>query len=237
MYRKAEIIEEIDEGSVGYGVYIVTVISPYDDLIKTKPEYFHVALRVEIKIPVITHDLTDMIENIIHILGGLLQGSGVEESPCLVNVCSRFGEHITERIGIITCKEVEAVQAVTVLNGEKPDEVKVSHDTMCNAIEIGHYFRLQAIYAYGLGDTDNQTLQAERIVAKIRSKNITQIRQNDLYKLCRCKLFKNAQEFAEVVAVLEEYGYLKSETIPGANNNPKGCTITSVLCQMCSLTP
>lgn len=113
----------------------------------------------------------------------------------------------------------------TVLNGEKPDEVKVSHDTMCNAIEIGHYFRLQAIYAYGLGDTDNQTLQAERIVAKIRSKNITQIRQNDLYKLCRCKLFKNAQEFAEVIAVLEEYGYLKSETIPGANNNPKGCTM------------
>ena len=113
----------------------------------------------------------------------------------------------------------------TVLNGEKPDEVKVSHDTMCNAIEIGHYFRLQAIYAYGLGDTDNQTLQAEHIVTKIRSKNITQIRQNDLYKLCRCKLFKNAQEFAEVIAVLEEYGYLKSETIPGANNNPKGCTM------------
>ena len=113
----------------------------------------------------------------------------------------------------------------TMLNGEKPDEVKVSHDTMCNAIEIGHYFRLQAIYAYGLGDTDNQTLQAERIVAKIRSKNISQIRQNDLYKLCRCKLFKNAQEFAEVIAVLEEYGYLKSETISGANNNPKGCTM------------
>lgn len=111
----------------------------------------------------------------------------------------------------------------TMLNGEKPDEVKVSHDTMCNAIEIGHYFRLQAIYAYGLGDTDNQTLQAERIVAKIRSKNISKIRQNDLYKLCHCKLFKNAQEFAEVIAVLEEYGYLKSETIPGANNNPKGC--------------
>ena len=82
----------------------------------------------------------------------------------------------------------------TVLNGEKPDEVKVSHDTMCNAIEIGHYFRLQAIYAYGLGDTDNQTLQAERIVAKIRSKNITQIRQNDLYKLCRCKLILGGVE-------------------------------------------
>lgn len=113
----------------------------------------------------------------------------------------------------------------TVLNGEKPDEVKVSHDTMCNAIEIGHYFRLQAIYAYGLGDTDNQTLQAERILAKVRSKNISEIRQNDLYKLCRCKLFKNAQEFSEVIAVLEEYGYLRSETIPAAN----GCNRSGVM--------
>ena len=113
----------------------------------------------------------------------------------------------------------------TVLNGEKPDEVKVSHDTMRNAIEIGHYFRLQAIYAYGLGDTDSQTLQAERILAKVRSKNISEIRQNELYKLCRCKLFKNAQEFAEVIAVLEEYGYLKSEAVPAAN----GCNRSGVM--------
>lgn len=90
---------------------------------------------------------------------------------------------------------------------------------------IGHYFRLQAIYAYGLGDTDNQTLQAERILAKVRSKNISEIRQNDLYKLCRCKLFKNAQEFSEVIAVLEEYGYLRSETIPAAN----GCNRSGVM--------
>lgn len=121
------------------------------------------------------------------------------------------------------CGLLHCIKAV--LNGDKPDAVKVSFDTMCNAIEIGHYFRLQAIYAYGLGDTDNQTLQAERILAKLRSKNISQIKQNELYKLCRCKLFKNAQEFGEVVTLLEEYGYLRSEMIPGANNNPKSCTM------------
>lgn len=113
----------------------------------------------------------------------------------------------------------------TVLNSKKPDEVKISHDTMCNAIEIGHYFRLQAIYAYGLGDTDNQTIQAERIITKVKSKNISEIRQNDLYKLCRCKLFKNAQEFGEVIAVLEEYGYLRSENVPAAN----GCNRSGIL--------
>ena len=120
------------------------------------------------------------------------------------------------------CGILHCIKAV--LNGEKPDEVKVSHDTMCNAIEIGHYFRLQAIYAYGLGDADNQTIQAERILAKVRSKNISEIRQNDLYRICRCRLFKNAQEFSEVIAVLEEYGYLKSEIAPAQN----GCNRSGI---------
>lgn len=114
MNRKTEIIDEVHKGCICYSVNIVTVIFPYDNLIKTEPECFHVALGIEVEVPVITHNLTDMIENIIHILGGLLQGTGVEESTCLVYVCSRFGEHITERIGIVSCKEVEAVQAVIV---------------------------------------------------------------------------------------------------------------------------
>lgn len=114
MNRKTEIIEEVHKGCICYGVNIVTIISPYDYFIETEPECFHVAFGVEIKIPVITHNLTDMVENIIHILGGLLQGTGIEESSCLVNVCSRFGEHITERVGVVTCKEIEAVQTVIV---------------------------------------------------------------------------------------------------------------------------
>ena len=89
MYRKTEIIEEVHKGCICYGVNIVTVISPYDYLIKTEPECFHVALGIKVEVPVITHDLTDMIKNIIHILGGLLQGTGVEECSCLVNICSR----------------------------------------------------------------------------------------------------------------------------------------------------
>ena len=125
MNRKTEMIGEDYKGCIGYGVNIVTVISPYDYLIKTEPKRFHIALRVEIKIPVITHNLTDMIENIIHILGGLLQGTGIEESSCFVYVCSRFGEHITERIGIVSCKEVEAVQAVIV----KPFQYLTEHCT------------------------------------------------------------------------------------------------------------
>ena len=69
MNSKTEIIEEVHKGCICYGVNIVTVISPYDYLIKTEPECFHIALGIKVEVPVITHNLTDMIENIIHILG------------------------------------------------------------------------------------------------------------------------------------------------------------------------
>ncbi len=107
------------------------------------------------------------------------------------------------------------------LNGVNPVEIHVSVDTLCNAIEIGEYFREQAIYAYSLGDVDIATVKAERVLNKIRSKHIIQIRQNDLYKLCRCTLFTSAKDFNETAEMLEEYGYIRREAIQGANGNNK----------------
>ena len=111
------------------------------------------------------------------------------------------------------------------LNGVEPVENLVTLDTFCNAIEIGEYFREQAIYAYSLGDVDHGTIKAERVINKIRSKHITNIRQNDLYKLCRCTLFKNAADFAETMDMLEEYRYIVRNISKGANNK----TITDVI--------
>jgi len=111
------------------------------------------------------------------------------------------------------------------LDDTNPVETRVGIDTFCNAIEIGEYFREQAIYAYSLGDVDIATVKAERALNKIRSKHITNIRQNDLYKLCRCTLFKNAADFAETMEMLEEYNYLRRETIPAAN----GCNRSGVM--------
>nr|WP_302512429.1 DUF3987 domain-containing protein [uncultured Ruminococcus sp.] len=42
------------------------------------------------------------------------------------------------------------------LNGCDSVEVRVDLDTFCNAIEIGEYFREQAIYAYSLGTLTSQ---------------------------------------------------------------------------------
>ncbi|MBR1423819.1 MAG: DUF3987 domain-containing protein [Ruminococcus sp.] len=116
--------------------------------------------------------------------------------------------------GIIHCVKC-------ALNGNDLVAVRVGIDTFCNAIEIANYYREQAIYAYSLGDVDIGTVKAERVLDKIRSKGIREIRQNDLYKLCRCTLFKNAQDFGETVDMLEEYNYIHRVKVEGANGNNK----------------
>lgn len=120
--------------------------------------------------------------------------------------------------GIIHCVKC-------ALNGVNPVESRVGIDTFCNAVEIGEYFREQAIYAYSLGDMDIATVKAERVLNKIRSKHITQIRQNDLHHLCRSTLFKNAQDFGETIDMLEEYKYICRVTSKGSNNK----TVTDII--------
>ena len=114
------------------------------------------------------------------------------------------------------------------LNSSDPVKTCVDTGTLCNAIEIGEYFREQAIYAYSLGDIDLGTIKAERVLNKIRSKCITEIRQNDLYKLCRCTLFRNATDFGETMDMLEEYNYLRREKVEGANGNNKSGTMVFI---------
>ena len=104
--------------------------------------------------------------------------------------------------------------------GKNPEDVRVSQETFTDAVAIALYYRDQTVHAYGLGDFDAGTIQAERIIAKIKSKRITNIRQNELYRLCRCKLFKNSSDFDEAVNMLEDYGYIRREVSSGANNKP-----------------
>ena len=113
--------------------------------------------------------------------------------------------------GIIHCVKC-------ILNGIDPVEKLVETSTFCNAVEIGEYFREQAIYAYSIGDVDMATVKAERVLSKVRSKGIKQIRQNDLYKQCRCTMFSSAKDFDETVEMLEDYGYIHRTELKGTNN-------------------
>ena len=113
------------------------------------------------------------------------------------------------------------------LKGVEPESVKVDIDTYCNAVEIGNYYREQAIYAYELANADAQIVKAVYIIRKVKSKGIREIRQADLYRIVRCDKFANSSEFNSVIDLLEEYRYLVSETVPAANGcNKSGKKLT-----------
>ena len=75
----------------------------------------------------------------------------------------KYHGEILRLCGIIHCVKC-------ALNDKNPVETHVGIDTFCNAIDIGEYFREQAIYSYSLGDVDIATVKAERVLNKIRSK-------------------------------------------------------------------
>lgn len=114
------------------------------------------------------------------------------------------------------CGVIHCIKCACCL--QNPVEIPVNTNTLCNSIEISEYYREQAIYAYSLGDTDIATVKAERVLDKIYAKHILNIRQNDLYRICRCSLFVNAKDFSETIELLEEYGYIKCTESKGSNN-------------------
>ena len=123
--------------------------------------------------------------------------------------------------GILHCIKCE-------MDDVPSENVLVGCDTLNEAIAIGEYYREQAVYAYGLSEVDISTVKAEHTLAKIKSKGVRIIRQNDLYKLCRCKYFRNAQEFDETMSLLEEYGYVLRQTYHGKNGNNKSGTMVFI---------
>ena len=88
----------------------------------------------------------------------ILTNSPANALPPILRIC-----------GIIHCVKCE-------LDDRNSAEVHVSMDTLCSALEIANYYREQAIFAYGQGNVDIGTVKAERVIEKIKAKNIYQIR-------------------------------------------------------------
>lgn len=120
--------------------------------------------------------------------------------------------------GIIHCVKC-------AVKGVEPASEKVDIDTLCNAESLAYFYQKHAIYAYGLSDVDISVIKAERVLNKIRSKNIHEIRQNDLRHECRSTIFKNNQDFIETIDMLEEYGYIRRVLSKGTNNK----TVTDII--------
>ncbi len=110
-------------------------------------------------------------------------------------------------------------------SGIAPESQLVELLTLAQAIDIAAFYKEQAKYAYGMSAVDSNAAKAEFILGKIKSRQIRQISKRELYRLCRSKYFKNTEEFSQALDMLIDYDYVVSQTVDGANGNPKNSTV------------
>ena len=96
--------------------------------------------------------------------------------------------------------------------------VKVSAETMKNAIEIGRYFLDHAIYVFlRSGLYDSQEVKAAKYILKrMESTGVEQLSKRDLYRLCKNKTgFETADSevFVKGLEELRKRGYIKIKKV------------------------
>ena len=82
---------------------------------------------------------------------------------------------------------------------------------MVRAIRIGNYFLTHSGYAYSMMGTDLSIKKALFVLGRIKREQIMRIKRWELVKLCRGKFFKNGDGIQPTLALLENYGYLRTE--------------------------
>ena len=102
----------------------------------------------------------------------------------------------------------------------EPSEMLVSEDTLVNANALALYYQEQAIFGFGMNAPDGQIIKAEKIVQMFKAKEIKQGVKSELYRACRCHLFKDAEDFYKTLVTLADYGYIAFEEVRVGNNKP-----------------
>lgn len=101
----------------------------------------------------------------------------------------------------------------------KENKKLLSGETMQNATEIGRYFYAHAKYAYDVMDSGNTLKMAEYVLSKLRQSNKTQITRRELFRSCRGSYFKQVGEIKPILDMVEEYGYIRQETVAKTGTN------------------
>lgn len=87
----------------------------------------------------------------------------------------------------------------------------ITEATITRAICIGQYFLQHSLYAYSMMGTDLSIQKARFVLAKLRKKEITQIKRSELFQICRGKFFKKTEELLPTLELLADHGYIRME--------------------------
>ena len=95
----------------------------------------------------------------------------------------------------------------------------VSPQTMKKAITIGRYFRSHARYAYSIMGADETVKKAEYVLGKLKTYQKPYAKRRDVFRDCRGTYFKNVADLKPILDFLEEYGYIRQQSIPVIGTN------------------
>ena len=87
----------------------------------------------------------------------------------------------------------------------------ITDGTIARAICIGQYFLQHSLYAYSMMGTDLSIQKARFVLAKLRKKELTQIKRAELFQMCRGKFFRKTEELFPTLELLADHGYIRME--------------------------
>ena len=121
------------------------------------------------------------------------------EGQAISDWASKYIGAVLRIAGLLHCVDVEGSQQ------------EIASATIGNAIQIGKYFLAHSAYAYSMMGTDLSIQKAKFVLAKLKKKNIRQIKRSELFQMCRGKFFKKTEEIFPTLELLEEHGYIRLE--------------------------
>ena len=123
----------------------------------------------------------------------------VGEGQAISDWASKYIGAVLRIAGLLHCADME------------DDKTEVTASTMSKAIQIGKYFLAHSVYAYSMMGTDLSIQKAKFVLARLKKKNVSEIKRSELFQMCRGKFFKKTEEIFPTLELLEGHGYIRLE--------------------------
>jgi len=81
-----------------------------------------------------------------------------------------------------------------IKNSNSPSKVKVTEQTIKEAIRIGKYFLAHAKYTFSLMGVDKATQGAKHILKRLSAQSKTELTKYEIFRLCRSRMFKKTDD-------------------------------------------
>lgn len=144
----------------------------------------------------------------------IIENYFMENEKLLADRSNSMREWLAKNVGAVL-----RIAGILHLAAGKENKELLSGKTMQNATQIGKYFYAHAKYAYDVMDNGNTLKKTEYVLSKLKQSGKSQITRRELFRSCRGSYFKQVAEIKPVLDMVEEYGYIRQETVARSGTN------------------